>query len=101
MKFYRGLMWVGTVVAVLGFIILIFQATLYFSFDVWYDFSILDILERIGLRNKFYTGVEGFDDTVDWLLHFPLPLVLLGSGCFIGLVAFKRFQDEKAWYRAP
>ena len=101
MKFYRGMMWVGTVVAVLGFIILIFQGTLYFIFGVWYDFSILDILQRVGLRDKFYTGVDGFDDAVDWLLRFPLPLVLLGLGCFFGLVALKRFHDEKTWYRAP
>ena len=101
MKFYRGMIWVGAVIAVIGLIILIFQATLYVVFDIAYNFSLLDILQRFGLRDWFYSGVNGFDQSIDWALDFPLPLILIGVGGFIGLIAWKLLHDEAVWHRPP
>lgn len=100
MRFYRGTIIVGTVLAVLGLITLIFQATLFIAFQVWYSFSILDILQRFRWREALDTGVVGFDDGVDWVLGVPLPFALIVLGSFIGLVGYKLLLDEEAWHRS-
>jgi hypothetical protein len=99
MRFYRGMIVVGTVMAALGLITLIFQATLFIVFQVWYSFSILDILQRFDWRDALDTGVVGFDDAVDWVLGVPLPIALLILGALIGLIGYKLLLDEEAWHR--
>ena len=90
---------VGTVFTVLGLITLIFQATLFIAFQVWYSFSILDILQRFDWRQALDTGVVGFDNGVDWVLAIPLPIALLVLGIVIGLLGYKLLLDEEAWHR--
>lgn len=100
MGFYRGMIITGTVMAVLGLLTLIFQATLFLAFQVWYSFSILDLLQRFNWRAALDTGVVGFDQGVDWVLGIPLPLALLALGFLIGLLGYKLLLDEQAWHRS-
>jgi hypothetical protein len=99
MSFCRGLIIVGTVMAVLGLITLIFQATLFIVFQVWYSFSILGILRRLEWRDALDTGVIGFGNAVDWGLGVPLPIARRFLGALIGLIGYKLLLDEEAWHR--
>lgn len=99
MKFYRSLIAAGIAITILGMLVLTFQATMYLMFGEWSGLSILNILQRLTIRSYLYTNVDGFDDAVDWLLDFPLPVVLIVVGSVIGLLGFHGLQEEKEWYR--
>ena len=99
MKFYRTLTAAGIAITMLGVLVLTFQATMYLMFREWYGFSILDILQRLTIRSYLYTNVDGFDDAVDWLLDFPLTVVLIVVGSVIGFLGFHGLREEKEWYR--
>jgi len=99
MKFYRAVIIAGVTMTILGVLVLTFQTTMYLVFGEWYGFSILEILQRLTIRVHLYTNVDGFDDAVDWLLDFPLPVVLIVVGSLTGFLGFHGLQQEKEWYR--
>jgi hypothetical protein len=99
MTFYKGLIGTGITVGVLGFLVLIFQATIFLIFGQWYGFSILEILTRLNLHDYLTTNVAGLDDTVNMLLNVPLTVVLIVIGGLIGFAGFHALRDELKWSR--
>ena len=99
MSVNRSLIWSGALVAVLGALLLIFQATIFVIFGDWYSFSLLEILQHLRWHDSLITGVQGIDNGVDMALAVPLPVVLIVIGGLTALVGYRALQDEIKWSR--